>query len=63
MNPCTCAGVCRGASGLGPDWFCALDFIAARRLPDGRILAVVPLTFGRARLTLGRDLLGYDRGY
>jgi hypothetical protein len=26
-----------------------------RRLPDGRLLLLVPLTFGRARLALSRD--------
>lgn len=34
-----------------------------RTLPDGRILIVNPLTFGRARLTVGRDYLGYDDGW
>ena len=34
-------------------------FLAYRWLPDGRLLAVVPLTFGRARLTIGRDLSGW----
>lgn len=37
--------------------------IAQRRLSDGTILAVVPLTYGRARLTIGRDENSYDRGY
>lgn len=40
------------------------EFLATRILPDGRALAVVPLTFGRARLCLGPgDLETYDKGY
>jgi hypothetical protein len=35
-------------------------FLAVRMLPDGRALAVVPLTYGRARLCLGPgDLMTY----
>ncbi len=36
---------------------------ARRTLPDGRLLFVVPLTFGRARLTVGRDEYTYDDGW
>lgn len=35
-------------------------FLASRSLPDGRLLAVVPLTYGRARLTVGRSVATYD---
>jgi hypothetical protein len=35
-------------------------FLASRLLPDGRTLAVIPLTYGRARLTVGRGELTYD---
>ncbi len=39
-------------------------FIAVRMLPDGRALAVVPLTFGRARLCLGPgDLMTYEKAW
>lgn len=41
----------------------ASQFIAFRDLPDGRFLAVVPLTFSRARLTIGRGYRTYDRAY
>lgn len=34
--------------------------VAARQLDDGRVVALLPLTFGRLRLTVGRDLLTYD---
>ena len=34
-----------------------------RVLPSGLIVAVIPLTYGRARLTIGYDVWGYDRGY
>ena len=30
--------------------------LASRALPDGRVLDVIPLTFGRARLGISRDL-------
>src|SRR5438045_3110591 len=35
-------------------------FLAYRELPDGRLLAIVPLTFGRASLTLGPGGADYD---
>lgn len=38
-------------------------YTAIRELPDGRLLCVVPLTFGRARLTVGRGLDFYDDGW
>ena len=36
-----------------------------RMLPDGRVLDVIPLTFGRARLVLGPNQLcgTYDNGW
>jgi hypothetical protein len=37
--------------------------LAERRLPDGRILTVVPLLTGTARLTVGTDEQTYDNGY
>lgn len=40
------------------------QFLAVRLLPDGRGLAVVPLTFGRARLCIGPgDLMTYDKAW
>jgi len=36
------------------------SLIASRCLPDGRLAMVIPLTFGRARLTVGRNTLTYD---
>lgn len=41
-----------------PDWA-----IAAKVLADGRIVTVVPLTFGRARLCVGRNWATYDDGF
>jgi len=38
-------------------------FIRTRVMDDGTVLTVAPLTFGRARLTIGRDWTGYDQGY
>lgn len=37
--------------------------LAQRDLPDGRILTVQPLTFGRARLCIGTNEVTYDNGY
>lgn len=34
-----------------------------KTLPDGRIVAIFPLTFGRARITVGRGELTYEHGY
>lgn len=31
------------------------DYLARRRLPDGSLVAVIPLLFGRARLGIGDD--------
>ena len=40
------------------------DFIMRRIVEDGRLLAVVPLTYGRARLTIGPvDEPWYDDGW
>lgn len=40
------------------------EFYAERLLPDGREATVVPLTFGRARLTVGpAGGLTYDDGW
>lgn len=41
------------------------DWLADRKLPDGRWLTVIPLTFGRARLTVGpHPVKGYyDDGW
>jgi hypothetical protein len=41
----------------------ANGFLASRALADGRLLAVVPLTHGRARLTVGRGVVFYDDGW
>jgi hypothetical protein len=40
------------------DWY-----IDRRTLPDGRLLFVVPLTYGRARLTIGGDEHWYEDGW
>jgi hypothetical protein len=34
-----------------------------RQLPDGRFMIVVPLTFGRARLMIGKSPWVYDDSY
>lgn len=41
-----------------------MDFFtyADKRLDDGREITVVPLTFGRARLTIGSGMF-YDDGW
>jgi hypothetical protein len=38
-------------------------FLYPRRLADGRLLAVIELTFGRARITVGPNRLVYDDGW
>lgn len=40
-----------------------MDTLAEKELPDGRWLYVVPLTFGRARLTIGPKEDFYDDGW
>ena len=56
-----------GADSLSPGgkatMECQIGMIAFRHLPDGRILSVLPLTFGRGRLCVGRDFDTWDRGY
>ena len=43
---------------LSPDW---PHVLYEATLPDGRIAHIVPLTFGRARINVGRDIAtGYD---
>ena len=41
------------------------DTLASGLLPDGRIVDVVPLTYGRARLVVSRDarVNWYDDGW
>ena len=39
------------------------QFLAHKILPDGRVVAVISLTYGRARVTIGRGFLGYDDGW
>jgi len=41
------------------------DLVLGRVLPDGRWLVVLPLTYGRARLTISRDVDAstYDDGW
>ncbi len=34
-----------------------------RTLPDGRILGLIKLTFGRLRLTIGFDQQNYEDGW
>lgn len=34
-----------------------------RTLPDGRTISLIPLTFGRARLVIGRGTETYDDGW
>jgi len=38
-------------------------YLAAKVLDDGRLCCLMPLTFGRARITVGTDWIGYDLGY
>jgi len=38
-------------------------FLAYRELPDGRLLALVPLLFDRVSLTLGPGGAAYDGGF
>ncbi len=37
--------------------------ILMKPVPDGRIVAIVPLTYARARITIGRDELTYEDGW
>lgn len=37
--------------------------ILQKNLLDGRIVAIVPLTFSRARITIGRDEETYENSY
>lgn len=39
------------------------DVIPQEQLPDGRWVSVFYLTFGRARITLGRDPMSYERSW
>jgi hypothetical protein len=39
------------------------DGLLWRQLDDGRLLALVPLTFNRLRLTIGYDRLCYEDGW
>jgi len=39
------------------------ETLYTRVIPDGRIIAVIRLTFGRARLTIGRDIWTYNDGW
>jgi hypothetical protein len=39
------------------------SFLFTKTLPDGRIITVVPLTFGRARLCIGFDEDTYEDGW
>ena len=43
----------------------AREAYVTRQLPDGRVIDVIPLTFGRARLLLSRSLavLGADAAW
>lgn len=34
-----------------------------KTLADGQIVAIVPLTYGRARITVGRDEITYEDGW
>ncbi len=38
-------------------------WVAHRVFADGRIAAVTPMTYGKFRLTVGRDFLTYDDGW
>ena len=48
---------------LRDDPYQGQHFLAYRDLPDGRLLALVPLLFGRASLTLGPGGADYDGGF
>lgn len=37
--------------------------VAWRKLPDGRLLALLPLTYDRLRLTIGYSKIEYDDGW
>jgi hypothetical protein len=43
---------------MSEDWW-----TARRDLPDGQIVLVVPMIFGKYRLTIGFDEMTYERGY
>lgn len=37
--------------------------VAARRLPDGRYVAIAPMTYDKYRLVIGSNPHYYDDGY
>lgn len=37
--------------------------LAQKTLPDGRIVTITPLTYARARITIGKDEETYEHGY
>jgi len=39
------------------------DYLATKIFPNGKIGCVVPLTYGRARITLGTDWLCYEKSW
>lgn len=39
------------------------DALKEKTLPDGRIVAIIPLTYSRARITIGRDESTYEDGW
>lgn len=43
-------------------WAASNGYVDFKRLPDGRIAAIAPLTFGRARINVG-DLVTVRDGY
>ena len=45
---------------MDPIWIRSLP---TKTLPDGRIVCVMPLLYGRARITIGPDLDFYKEGW
>ena len=39
------------------------EYLYTKTLDDGRLVTVVPLTYGRARITIGHDYYTYDDGW
>lgn len=40
-----------------------MDSFPTKKLPDGRVVDIQPLTFGRARINIGDGVFSYDEGW
>lgn len=40
-----------------------MGYLAAKILEDGRIVCLIPLTLGRARIIIGQGWISYETGW